>query len=413
MGKKLMLGLSVVGVTALGLLLFSGKASASVLTSGGPDPNQPQPKNADEAYSLAMNPNVTDPEYVHSLAVWLNSYGQRPDWGAAAERRAVDLRAERVLAEGLKPQATESEVRAAMAKLAPTHQAYATVLATRIGVESGMAPPAPFDLPLNSGGNLHLDMSVYSRTTLSPSGGAIPVGSSSGGSSPSTATPAPPAVPATIVVSPGAPPVVLNPIPAPAGPVPLPPAMPATAAAPTGAAPEATTQPAAVPSPAAAPPVAASEASAAADPDGTVALARLLLDEQMRPNWKYVSQAVKDWQARKGLKPDGKFGVGAALVMAKDVAILPWIRYFATGIGDGSKKAAVNDYRSRLKAYALSVARTGNKAHAAALMASADAEEGLGWPSKTPSASPPKPLTDEEIATQLAAIDRQLGGSTS
>jgi len=92
---------------------------------------------------------------------------------------------------------------------------------------------------------------------------------------------------------------------------------------------------------------------------------------------------------------------------------LPWIRYFGLGIGDGSKKAAVADYRGRLKAYALSVARAGNKAHAAALMASADAEDGLGWPAKTPAASPPKPLTDQEIATQLAAIDRQLGGSTA
>lgn len=395
MGKKLMLGLGVVGVTALGLFLFSGTASASVLTSGGPDPNQPQPKNADEAYSLAMNPNVTDPEYVHQLAVWLTSYGQRPDWGAAAERRAVDLRAERVLAEGLKPTASDAEVRAAMAKLAPTHAAYATVLATRLGVESGMAPPAPFDLPLNSGGNLHLDMSVYSRTQLSPSGGAIPVGQSSGGSSPSAATPNPPAVPATIVVSPSAPPIVVTPAKPPTGTVPLPPAMPASATTPT----------------AAAPPVASSEASAAVDPDGTVALARLLLDEQTRPNWKYVSQAVKEWQARKGLKADGKFGVGSALVMAKDVGVLPWIRYFGTGIGDGSKKAAVNEYRSRLKAYALSVARAGNKTHAAALMASADAEDGLGWPAKTPGAAPPKPLTQDEISAKLAQIDKQLGGS--
>jgi len=185
--------------------------------------------------------------------------------------------------------------------------------------------------------------------------------------------------------------------------------MPAGAASPAPAA----ASPAAVPTvPAVAPPaVATSEASPAVDPDGTVALARLLLDEQMRPNWKYISPAVKEWQSRKGLKPDGKFGVSAALVMAKDVAVLPWIRYFGLGIGDGSKKAAVNDYRGRLKAYALSVARAGNKAHAAALMASADAEEGLGWPAKTPSASPPKPLSDQEIATQLAAIDRQLGGS--
>jgi len=399
MGKKLMLGLGLVGVTALGLLLFSGTASASVLTSGGPDPNQPQPKNADEAYSLAMNPNVTDPEYVHSLAVWLASYGQRPDWGAAAERRAVDLRAERVLAEGLRAQATETDVRAAMAKLAPTHAAYATVLATRLGVESGMAPPAPFDLPLNSGGNLHLDMSIYSRTQLSPSGGAIPVGSSSGGSSPSAATPAPPALNPTIVVTPGAQPIVVTPVSTGPASVPLPPAMPSTATAPVATA----------PSPVAVPAVASSEA--AADPDGTVALARVLLDEQMRPNWKYVSQAVKDWQSRKGLKADGKFGVGSALIMAKDVGVLPWIRYFGSGIGDGSKKAAVNDYRGRLKALALSIARAGNKPHAAALMASADAEEGLGWPAKTPSASPPKPLTDAEIATQLAAIDRQLGGS--
>ena len=410
MGKKLMLGLGVVGVTALGLFLFSGTASASVLTSGGPDPNQPQPKDANEAYSLAMNPNVTDPDYVHSLAVWLNSYGQRPDWAAAAERRAVDLRAERVLAEGLKPQSSEAEVRAAMAQLAPTHAAYATVLATRLGVESGMAPPAPFDLPLNSGGNLHLDMSVYARTQLSPSGGAIPVGSSSGGSSPSTASPAPPAVPSTLVVNSGVPPILVSPAATPSGSVPLPPAMPSTATAPAATAPTAAAPPLVLPT-AAAPPVATAEASPAVDPDGTIALARLLLDEQMRPNWKYISQPVKDWQARKGLKPDGKFGVGAALVMAKDVAVLPWIRYFGLGIGDGSKKAAVNDYRGRLKAYALSVAKAGNKAHAAALMASADAEDGLGWPAKTPAASPPKPLTQKEISTQLDAIDRQLGGS--
>jgi hypothetical protein len=153
------------------------------------------------------------------------------------------------------------------------------------------------------------------------------------------------------------------------------------------------------------PPLALEESKAENDPNGTIRLARVLLAEQNTPGWKYVSQAVKDWQAKMGMTADGKFGAGSALKMAAEVGQLPWVRYWSLGVGDGSQKASVEQFRGRLKAFALSIYDK-HPEHSAALMIAADHETGQGWP-KTPIPAPTKVLTPEEVDAVRLAIKNQ------
>jgi len=373
MSKAATLIFSLLGVSAVAAIFWPKTAKASAIGEGqGPveEGGTVQPQNAQEAYGLAMNPNLKDPEQVHNLAVWLTSSGQRPDWGAAAERRAQDLRAEIVLGAALKQTADSSTVQSAIATLGPTHSEYADVLRARQRVEAGETPPAPFVLALRSGGSVTIDLSIY----RSPASG-VSVTPTSGGSAP------------TPVVT------VTQPKPPAATP---PPAVTQAASQ---------TTPAVVVKPpagqAAAPPLAQVETQPDMDPNGTVALARMLLDEQAKKGWKYVSEAVKAWQSKVGLTADGKFGPGAALRMAQEVGVLPWVRYWP--VGSASKTAAVNDYRGRLKLVALAMQKK-NPAQAAALLISVDRETGQGWP-QSPSAAPAQPVTDAQIADLLQNVN--------
>lgn len=385
MSKKatfLLLGLA--GAVGAGVLMLAPKKASASPLEGDPDDGGPihegepvQPKNAQEAYALAMNPKMVDPDYVHSMASWLSSYGQRPDWAAAAEKRAQDLRAEQLLSEGLKTQSSLERVTQLANMLKATHPSYATVLASRIGVQNGaQSAPKPFQLKLDSGsGVLSIDLSIYSPHTSSslPAGAATPPPSAGG----SSTAPAP--------VNPAAVNVPLPPAPTP---------QQAAAQAATAAA--------------GAPPLAVEEVKPENDPKGTIALARLLLDEQTKKGWKYISPAVKDWQSRVGLTPDGKFGPGSALRMAQEVAIMPWVRYWPTG--SASKSAAVADYRGRLKAFALSI-EAKRPEHAIALYRAAELEAGQGWPA-APSAVPLSPvITVSEVDTikGMIAKDRKAG----
>jgi peptidoglycan hydrolase-like protein with peptidoglycan-binding domain len=156
--------------------------------------------------------------------------------------------------------------------------------------------------------------------------------------------------------------------------------------------------------------LAAEEVKPENDPFGTVALARVLLTEQTKPSWKYSpNEAVKQWQAKVGLTADGKFGPGSALRMAQEVGVLPWVRYFAKGAA--SKAAAVNDFRGRVKAYALSIIKTKPEL-AGALLVSADAEQGQGWPATTPTAAPAKAPTPEQIDAAIAVLMKQADSRT-
>lgn len=374
--------LGLLGVTIGMVALKPKKAHAADGTGGGPfddgdqNDSQPvQPQNAQEVYALAMNPGLKDPEKVHEYALWLASSGQRPDWAAAAEARAVNLRAEQLLARGLLSSTSLADVENYARQLATAsmHQAYASVLASRIAVERGAAPPAPFMLELLSGGQLKVDLSIYAP---SRGGGAV-------APSPVTPTPAPtgPSVtnvtPVTPTPTPGVPNAPVSPAVPPVPPVP------------------------------GKPPIAAEEEKPDNDPNGTIALARLMLEEQAKAGWKYVSEAVKAWQRKVSLTPDGKFGPGSALRMATEVAVLPWIRYWPTG--SASKSQAVTDYRGRLKALALSMAKQYPERveHSAALLRCADLETGQGWPVQ-PKAAPATPPPPEEIAKRASDLTTEL-----
>jgi hypothetical protein len=132
------------------------------------------------------------------------------------------------------------------------------------------------------------------------------------------------------------------------------------------------------------------------DPNGTLAMARVLLDEQNAKNWKRVSEPLKVWQRKVGLTPDGKFGTGTALRMATEAMVIPFVRYFSLGIGDATRRAAVADYRDRMTALAMQTAKK-DLDHAAAMLRAAELETGLGW-EKTQPAAPAQAVTPEILA---------------
>jgi len=360
MDSKSKTGLAVLGVAALAgvgaLLLFPSKASAAPVASDSDDDTpMTGPKNAQEAYGLAMNPNLRDPAKVLALAQYLAQEGSHPDWAAAAQKRYYDLKAEELLGEGLKQTTTIGRVQELASQLLQTHNDYAVILAMRQRVQRGeQAPPAPFQLPLLSGGSLVVDMSLFAPASSTSPSAAVPAPSFP------TAT----STPNVVVIPQGE---VITSKPPTATPVNL-------------------------------PPLVSEETKPANDPQGTIRLARLLLDEQANKGWKYVSDSVKDWQKKVGLTVDGKFGPGSALRMAQEVAILPWVRYWPTG--SASKSSAVSSYRSRLKAYALQI-QPKRPEHAAALIVAANKENGQGWPA-TPAVSPGSEPTSAQVA---AAID--------
>jgi hypothetical protein len=358
--------LGVGAVAVLGaLMLFPKKAGAAPLTDETPEPRE-GPKNAQEAYGLAMNTSMKDSAYVLELAQYLKSEGSHPEWAGAAQKRYYDLKAEELLGEGLKLSTDLGRVDAIAKTLQQTHNDYAVVLGMRQMVQTGQkAPPPSFNLPLMSGGSLVVDMGIYSPS-------------------------------APNVVRPG------SPSPAPSFSPSAPSLPPAAGGSGAVAVPQQAPAAAPVIVPPNAPPLAVEETKPENDPYGTIRLARMLLDEQSRKGWKYVSQSVKDWQSRVGLTDDGKFGPGSALRMAQEVAIMPWIRYWP--LGSPSKTAAVEGYRSRLKAYALGIERQ-KPEHAKALFIAANTENGQGWPT-APAASPGSEPNEKQVQAVILEMSR-------
>lgn len=130
------------------------------------------------------------------------------------------------------------------------------------------------------------------------------------------------------------------------------------------------------------PELAKEETSEAADPNGTIALARAMIGVESEPGWKTkLTAMIANWQKKLGLKDDGKFGEKSALRMGEEVGVLPLIRYFSKAFY--TKKAAVDAYRRQLYDLADRLAGEGKEAHAAAIRASAENEQGQSWP-KTP-----------------------------
>lgn len=166
-----------------------------------------------------------------------------------------------------------------------------------------------------------------------------------------------------LVTSPGLPPIVVN---------------DAQAAAAAGAAIEPTKAP---PVPPIAPNASlpAEETKPENDPNGTIALARLLLERETQPQWREsMKDAVKTWQAKTGLLADGEFGVKGALRMAQEVGIVPLVRFWPAG---SAKATALADYRARLRTLAAGQEAKGpdGAAHGAALRASAAVEDARSY----------------------------------
>jgi hypothetical protein len=121
------------------------------------------------------------------------------------------------------------------------------------------------------------------------------------------------------------------------------------------------------------------------DPNGTIALAKLLIDREASAGWKSANQAeIKAWQGRLGVaavgKADGLFGEKSALGMAKEVGVLPLIRYWPASIQKGTE---VPKHQKALRTYAATVA-TSNPAHAIALNNSAAFDVGQGFATNPP-----------------------------
>lgn len=154
------------------------------------------------------------------------------------------------------------------------------------------------------------------------------------------------------------------------------------------------------------PPVASEETSEEADPDGTVALARLLFAREATAGWKEDNQPqVKVWQGIVGLGADGKFGPGSAYRMAEEVGVLPLIRFWPKS--EWNKAAAVDKYRASIRQIAERFAES-NPAHAAALRASATRETGQSWPTSTTSTKPIEAMSLDELNAYNAEVEAEL-----
>jgi hypothetical protein len=336
MAKKL--GILLLGgvVVAGALLLGTKKASAS---AAEPEPDDEQPpevtptSSPEEVFAAAMAPTMTDPAQVQQLGEWLVGSGQRPDLGAQVTQKATALRAEAILREALDPSNEASTAQLSQwaqdLQYLPT---YLQAVRNRSLAEQGRAvDPARQSITLLSGtGDLVVDYDAF-----------LP-------DAPADATPPVTVKPKKKKKTPASEPVT---------------ATPATTSLPTVEA----------------APITAEEMTEEADPNGTVTLARALLASEQQPDWRSESPAVAAWESKMGLGSSGKFGPDDAIQMAQEVAILPLIRFWKTG--GATLKQQLFDYRRLLYLFADSYRIEGKPEHAAALVASAEREQGQGWPS--------------------------------
>lgn len=349
-------------------------------------PEVPAQSVAEQQYALAMAPSMTDPEYVQRIAVWLSSSGQRPDLAAKCQEKQYALTSEislrRALEPGLMSDSYLEQVARDLETMTPT---YAALVRKRLAVQQGR---------LKSGGKVTITLLSGVGTMTIDFDSYVP-------------SPAAPANPPTVVLHEPEPTVTPTPAvyvpPTPVDTVPGP-SVPAPAVqVPSTPAPTAT-----APTPAVVvPPIVAAEAAPEADPNGTIALAQSMLAEEGSSGWKYVSDSVKAWQSQMGLKPDGKFGTGGALVMAKEVGHLPKVRYWS--LGGKTLAQQLSSYRESLRNLANKL-KAKYPEHAAALLLSAAAENGEGWPSSTKAVTPVIEFGEPEIE---AAQDWMNGGGTS
>jgi hypothetical protein len=362
--------LLIVGVGAV--IVAAVALSSRTASAAEPPAVEPPDTSSPEAiYQTAMRSDVTDPSVVQSYADWLNQ-ANRPDLAATVNGKANALRAEAILREALSPDvvATTEEL-GEWARDLGTIPDYLAAVQSRAAAQQGMIPtPSRRSIELLSGtGTLIVDYAAFAPT-------------------PSVAAQA-------------SPPVVVAP-PAPVTPPPAPVAPPPAPVLPANAAPVVLPPPA--PNVAPVPEISTAETTPQADPNGTIALARALISEEGQSGWKHVSDSVKAWQGRLGLKQDGQLGPKSVQRMASEVAILPLVRYWALN----SKPLATQlaNHRDALFTMAESKKLDGDTVWASGLIASAEREQGQGWP-KSPSTvvlDVPSPDELETIEENLDAI---------
>lgn len=150
------------------------------------------------------------------------------------------------------------------------------------------------------------------------------------------------------------------------------------------------------------PPLATEETRPELDPNGTIALARAMLDRETQPNWEpALKPQIAAWQSKMGLVGDGSYGPKSALVMANEVGVLPFVRAWPKG---SDKRTVLQRYRDDLSTKAATLASKGATEHAKALQASAASEDARTFLA----GSNPPPVSGQERLNQLAALTRQV-----
>jgi len=158
--------------------------------------------------------------------------------------------------------------------------------------------------------------------------------------------------------------------------------------------------------PAEPPPLADEETKPAADPIGTIRLARQMISAETKSNWKTsLKPEITSWQRRASLTADGLFGPKSALRMGEEVGILPRVRYWSkTG---GTKQQQLDRYRADLNALADRLeADPKMRAHANALRISASAETGQGYPATTTANPAATKQADAAAGVASSEIDK-------
>lgn len=136
------------------------------------------------------------------------------------------------------------------------------------------------------------------------------------------------------------------------------------------------------------------------DPNGTVLLAKSLIDAESSTGWKTaLKPEITRWQKQVGLVADGLFGPKSALKMALEVGILPLIRYFPR---NSILSVELKKYRDALYTMAAN-ADNKNPAHGAALRSSATYETGQAF-------GTPKAIPLAARAAQAANLASTIGG---
>lgn len=125
-------------------------------------------------------------------------------------------------------------------------------------------------------------------------------------------------------------------------------------------------------------------------PADTVATVTAMLAQEAGPKWRKAPEpTLVTWQKNRGRTPDGNFGTGDALVMAREIGTLPIIR----GWPKGSFPTGhwLEDYRTNLR----QLAQDAPEPRKSQLMAAAEREQGQGW------GTPEKPILSQ---IHLAAV---------